>query len=111
MRAIAICGSPRRGGNTEQLLQHCLDRLAAGGVSGSLVRLAEKRVEHCTGCAVCKETADGSCAVAKVLGVSPSSGDELLHEKDFPALKIGSRIVVPKEKFITWVSQNTGGAD
>ncbi|NLT34403.1 MAG: flavodoxin family protein [Gaiellales bacterium] len=63
MRAIAICGSPRRGGNTEQLLQHCLDRLAAGGVSGSLVRLAEKRVEHCTGCAVCKETADGSCAV------------------------------------------------
>ena len=38
--------------------------------------------------------------VAKVLGVSPSSGYELMHEKDFPTLKIGSRIVVPKEKFI-----------
>ena len=49
--------------------------------------------------------------VAKVLGVSPSSGYELIHEKGFPALRIGSRIVVPKEKFITWVSQNTGGAD
>ena len=49
--------------------------------------------------------------VAKVLGVSPSSGYELMHEKDFPALKIGSRIVVPKEKFITWVEQNTGGAE
>ena len=48
--------------------------------------------------------------VAKVLGVSPSSGYELMHEKDFPALKIGSRIVVPKEKFIAWVEQNTGGA-
>jgi excisionase family DNA binding protein len=48
--------------------------------------------------------------VAKVLGVSPSSGYELLHEKNFPALKIGSRIVVPKEKFIMWVEQNTGGA-
>ena len=47
--------------------------------------------------------------VAKVLGVSPSSGYELLHEKDFPALKIGSRIVVPKEKFVAWVEQNTGG--
>jgi len=49
--------------------------------------------------------------VAKVLGVSPSSGYELMHEKDFPTLKIGNRIVVPKEQFINWVRQNTGGAD
>ena len=48
--------------------------------------------------------------VAKVLGVSPSSGYELMHEKDFPALKIGNRIVVPKERFIRWVERNTGGA-
>lgn len=47
--------------------------------------------------------------VAKALGVSSSSGYELMHEKDFPALKIGSRIVVPKENFIRWVEQNTGG--
>ena len=49
--------------------------------------------------------------VAKVLGVSPSSGYELMHEKEFPSLKIGSRIVVPKERFIRWVEQNTGGAE
>ncbi|NBI11351.1 DNA-binding protein [Colidextribacter sp. OB.20] len=50
--------------------------------------------------------------VAKVLGVSPSSGYELMHEPDFPVLKIGSRLVVPKEKFVEWVSQHTqGGAD
>ena len=48
--------------------------------------------------------------VAKVLGVSPSSGYELMREKDFPALKIGNRIVVPKQEFIRWVEQNTGGA-
>ena len=48
--------------------------------------------------------------VAKALGVSPSSGYELMHEKDFPTLKIGSRIVVPKESFIRWVEQNAGGA-
>ncbi len=47
--------------------------------------------------------------VAKVLGVSPSSGYELMHEAGFPVLKIGSRMVVPKEKFIQWVEQNTGG--
>ena len=48
--------------------------------------------------------------VAKVLGVSPSSGYELMHEKEVPSLKIGNRIVVPKERFIRWVEQNTGGA-
>ena len=50
--------------------------------------------------------------VAKVLGISPSSGYELMHEPDFPVLKIGSRMVVPKEQFVEWVSRRTqGGAD
>ena len=50
--------------------------------------------------------------VAKGLGVSPSSGYELMHEPDFPVLKVGSRMVVPKEKFVKWVSQHTqGGAE
>ena len=49
--------------------------------------------------------------VAKLLGISPSSGYELMHEKGFPVLKIGSRLVVPKEKFREWVKQNVGGAD
>ena len=53
-----------------------------------------------------------AATVAKVLGVSPSSGYELMHEPDFPVLKIGSRLVVPKEKFVEWVSRHTqGGAD
>ena len=47
--------------------------------------------------------------VAKVLGVSPSSSYELMHEPGFPVLKIGNRMVVPKEKFIRWEEQNTGG--
>ena len=53
-----------------------------------------------------------AATVAKVLGVSPSSGYELMHEPDFPVLKIGNRLVVPKEKFVEWVSQHTqGGAE
>ena len=47
--------------------------------------------------------------VAKVLGVAPSTAYELMHEADFPTLKIGNRIVVPKEQFIAWVHQHTGG--
>ena len=48
--------------------------------------------------------------VAQVLGVSPSSGYELMHQPDFPVLRVGSRMVVPKEKFIQWVEEHTGGA-
>ena len=49
--------------------------------------------------------------VAKALGVSPSSGYELMHDPGFPILKIGNRMVVPKEKFIQWVEQHTGEGD
>ena len=49
--------------------------------------------------------------IARVLGVSPASSYELMHEKDFPTLHVGSRMVVPKEKFIEWVEQHTKGGD
>ena len=47
--------------------------------------------------------------VAKVLGIAPSSSYELMHEADFPVLRVGNRMVVPKEKFIQWVEENTTG--
>ena len=82
--------------------------------------------------------------VAKVLGVSPSSGYELtrvvarfvsfappqaaglIHSAappfptkpkggfagapfNFPVLKVGNRMVVPKEKFVEWVDHHTTG--
>ena len=45
--------------------------------------------------------------LAKALGVATSTAYELMHEKDFPALKIGSRLLVPKEKFRQWVDNKT----
>ena len=36
--------------------------------------------------------------VAAVLGISRAGAYELVHSDGFPALKIGSRIVVPKDK-------------
>ena len=47
--------------------------------------------------------------VAQVLDVSISSAYELMHETGFPALRIGNRIVVPKEKFRRWVETQVGG--
>ena len=45
--------------------------------------------------------------LAKVLGVATSTAYELMHEKDFPALKIGNRLLVPKERFRLWVETKT----
>ena len=47
---------------------------------------------------------------AKVLGVSPSGGYELMHEPDFLVLRVGNCMVVPKDKFMQWVVEYTGGA-
>ena len=52
-----------------------------------------------------------AATVAKVLGIAPSSAYELMHEKDFPAMRIGNRIVVPKEAFIRWVERHTGAPE
>jgi len=46
--------------------------------------------------------------LSKLLGVSVSSSYELMHEKDFPAIRIGSRLVVPKEKLQRWIDKKTG---
>lgn len=46
--------------------------------------------------------------VAKLLGISISSSYELMHEKGFPSLRIGSRFIVPKEKFRAWVEESIG---
>lgn len=48
--------------------------------------------------------------VAIVLGISKTSAYELVRSKGFPVLKIGSRLVVPKEKFREWIEHNTGGS-
>lgn len=45
--------------------------------------------------------------VAAVLGISRAGAYELVHSEGFPALKIGSRIVVPKDKLWEWIDTNT----
>ena len=47
--------------------------------------------------------------LAEVLGIAPSSAYELMHEKGFPILKVGNRLLVEKSKFKEWIERNTGG--
>lgn len=46
--------------------------------------------------------------VADVLGVSISSAYELMHEDGFPSLRIGNRLVIPKDHFRQWVEARIG---
>ena len=45
--------------------------------------------------------------MAAALGISRAGAYELVHSEGFPALKIGSRIVVPKDKLREWIDANT----
>ena len=47
--------------------------------------------------------------VSKVLGVSISSTYELMKEEDFPSVRIGNRLIVPRDKFIEWVNKQVKG--
>ena len=41
--------------------------------------------------------------VASALNISRTSAYELAHCKDFPAMLIGSRIIVPKDRLVNWI--------
>ena len=42
--------------------------------------------------------------VASALNISRTSAYELAHCKDFPAMLIGSRILVPKDRLVSWIN-------
>ena len=57
-----------------------------------------------------KESVYKNYGDARVLGVSPSGGYELMYQPDFTVLRVSNCMVVPKEKFIQWAKEHMGGA-
>ena len=47
--------------------------------------------------------------VAEVLGIGRANAYELVRSEGFPAIKIGSRIIVPTDEFISWIKRQTDG--
>ena len=39
-----------------------------------------------------------------MLGIGKNEAYRLTHNKDFPAIRIGNRIVIPKEDFHQWLN-------
>jgi multimeric flavodoxin WrbA len=65
MRALAINGSPRKGGNTEILLKKVLEPIKAAGWDIEFVQLGGQDIHGCLACYKCFQTKDGRCAQAK----------------------------------------------
>ena len=55
MKVIAICGSPRTGGNTEEALEIAAGPIRAAGIEVEMVLLAEKSIGPCVACGKCAE--------------------------------------------------------
>ena len=53
MKVVGICGSPRRGGNTEYATQYTLDRIGEKGIETELIRLVDVNVRYCNACYDC----------------------------------------------------------
>ena len=55
MRAVGIVGSPRKEGNTEILVKHCLKAIAEEGIETELIPLAGLEIKGCNACGYCFE--------------------------------------------------------
>ncbi|MBI9092415.1 MAG: flavodoxin family protein [Desulfobacterium sp.] len=65
MYALAINGSPRKGGNTEILLTHALEPLKQSGWDTELVQVGGKKIRGCKACGKCMENKDMRCVITK----------------------------------------------
>ncbi len=65
MKAIAINGSPRQGGNTEYLLKTALAELQAEGIDTELIQVGGQAIHGCTACGWCRESGEGRCVIDK----------------------------------------------
>jgi multimeric flavodoxin WrbA len=65
MYALAINGSPRKGGNTETLLSKVLEPLNKAAWKTELIQVGGKNFRGCMACFKCVENKDQQCAVKK----------------------------------------------
>ena len=63
MRVIAFNGSPRKGGNTEILLNYVLNELKSEGIDTELIQIGGNLIHGCTGCHACFRNKNRRCII------------------------------------------------
>jgi multimeric flavodoxin WrbA len=93
MKAVAINGSPRQGGNTEILLKKALAPLSAAGWETELIHLGGAPIRGCRACFHCFETRNSQC----------SQKDELFNQC-FEKMAAADAILLGSPTYFTDVS-------
>ena len=81
----------------------CLDEIAEQVRRSLNLSLTAAQIEN-----VLRGTPDSMLSmmdVASVLGISKAGAYTLAHSRDFPAFRVGRRIVVSQEKFLDWLEK------
>lgn len=63
MKIIGINGSPRKGGNTEQLINKVFTPLKEAGWETELIQIGGKPIRGCMACGKCFETKNNECVI------------------------------------------------
>lgn len=129
MKVIGIVGSPRKGGNTETLVEKVLSGAKEVGAEVEILKLNEMNIHGCQGCNFCKE--NGRCrqqddmqkiydalysADAVVVG-SPiyvsyvTAQTKLFLDRLYALLKVGGGCRLPAGKKCVLVYSQGGGTD
>jgi multimeric flavodoxin WrbA len=61
MKVVGIVCSPRKGGNTEILMQEALEAARAAGAETELITVADREIAPCDACGACEAT--GMCTI------------------------------------------------
>lgn len=129
MKVIGIVGSPRKGGNTEILIEKVLSGAKEAGAEVEIFKLNELNIRPCQGCNFCQQ--NGKCKQqddmqmiyealylcdAVVIG-SPiymsyvTAQTKLFLDRLYALLKIGEGSRLPKGKKCILVYTQGGGSD
>ena len=69
MYALAISGSPRKGGNTELLLKEVLTEMKDAGWETELEKVGGTAIRGCIACEKCFENKDNKCSIELEYGL------------------------------------------
>lgn len=94
MIALAICGSPRKNGNTATLLRAALEPLRQSGWETELFELAGKNITGCRSCGTCIRKRNGECAIK----------NDLLHEELFPRMLKADAILIGSPTYFAGIT-------
>jgi len=65
MKIMAVCGSPRKHGNTARLLNEVVAGAKRGGADAEIMYLTDYDIRQCDGCLVCEGAGcSGTCSIA-----------------------------------------------